>query len=143
MSYWDSSALVKLYVKEADSAQFDAQVLPGQVVTGTLALHEARVVFRRLEAEGVLPPGQGTALFAQLTGDVASGEIQTQTETDVVRGKFGDVLEACFSQTPSVFIRTNDALRIASALVAGEREFITADGRQRAAAVLMGLAVLP
>lgn len=66
-----------------------------------------------------------------------------QTETDAVREKFGEVLEACFSQTRPVFIRTNDALHIASALVAGENEFVTADGRQRAAAVLMGLAVLP
>ena len=78
-----------------------------------------------------------------ITGDVAAGEIQVQPETDVVRGKFGEVLEACFSQTPPAFIRTNDALHVASALVASEKEFITADGRQRAAAVLMGLAVLP
>ncbi len=143
MSYWDSSALVKLYVKEADSAQFDALALLGPVVTGMLALHEARTVFRRLEAEGMLPHGQGTPLFAQLTGDVAAGKIQMQTETDMVRGKFGEVLEACFSQTLPVFIRTNDALHIASALIAGEKEFITADGRQRAAAMLMGLVVLP
>ena len=143
MSYWDSSALVKLYVKEADSAQFEALALVEPLMTGTLALHEARTVFRRREAEGVLPPDQGTAMFAQLTGDVSLGEIGVQTETDVVRGKFGEVLEACFSQTPAVFIRTNDALHIASALVAGEKEFVTADGRQRAAATLMGLAVVP
>ena len=143
MSYWDSSALVKLYVKEADSAQFEALALAGPPMTGTLALHEARTVFRRREAEGVLPSGQGAALFAQLAGDVSAGEIPVQAETDLVRGKFGEVLEACFSQTPAVFIRTNDALHIASALVAGEKEFITADGRQRAAATLMGLVVVP
>jgi hypothetical protein len=42
------------------------------------------------------------------------------------------------SQTPPTFIRTNDALHLASAKVAEESEFITADIRQRAAAVLMG-----
>ena len=47
MSYWDSSALVKLYVKEADSAQFEALALAEPLVTGTLALHEVRTVFRR------------------------------------------------------------------------------------------------
>jgi len=123
MSYWDSSALVKLYVKEADSAQFEGLALVEALVTGILALHEARTVFRRREAEGVLPLGQGTALFVQLASDVAVGEIRVQTETDVVRGKFGEVLEACFSQTPAVFIRTNDALHIASALVAGKRNW--------------------
>ena len=57
--------------------------------------------------------------------------------------EFGLVLEACFSQTPPTFVRTNDALHLALAKVAGEPEFITADVRQRAAAVLMGFRVLP
>jgi predicted nucleic acid-binding protein len=43
--------------------------------------------------------------------------------------EFGTVLEACFSQKPPTFIRTNDALHLASAKVAGEVEFITADVR--------------
>ena len=50
--------------------------------------------------------------------------------------EFGVVLEACFSQTPPTFIRTNDALHLASAKVAGEQEFITADVRQRAAVIV-------
>src|SRR5205823_296001 len=112
MSYWDSSALVKLYAKETDSVQFESLALVDLLVTGTLALHEARTVFRRREGEGVLPFGQAEALFAQLNADAAAGKIRVQTETDVVRGKFGEVLEACFSQTPPVFIRTNDALHI-------------------------------
>jgi len=53
------------------------------------------------------------------------------------------VLEVCFSQTPPTFIRTNDVLHLASAKVVGEREFITADMRQRAVAMLMGFAVVP
>ena len=85
MSYWDSSALVKLYVKETDSMQFELRALGDLLVTGTLALLEARTVFRRREAEGVLPRGQATALFAQLTADAVAGKIRVQTETDVVR----------------------------------------------------------
>jgi hypothetical protein len=57
--------------------------------------------------------------------------------------EFGVVLDKCFSQTPPTFIRTNDALHLASAKVAGEPEFITGDVRQRAAALLMGFRVLP
>ena len=34
MSYWDTSALVKLYVQEADAAQFEALALAASVVTG-------------------------------------------------------------------------------------------------------------
>ncbi len=66
-----------------------------------------------------------------------------QPETDAVGREFGAALEKCFSQIPPVFIRTNDALHLASAKVAGETVFVTADARQRVAAVLMGFTVLP
>ena len=64
-------------------------------------------------------------------------------ESPAVQDEFGLILERCFSLTPPVFIRTNDALHLASARVAGETEFITADGRQAAAAKLAGLVVKP
>ena len=51
MSYWDTSALVKLFVQEADSEQFEVLALEANMVTGTVAMHEARTVFRRREAE--------------------------------------------------------------------------------------------
>jgi hypothetical protein len=49
----------------------------------------------------------------------------------------------CYSQTPPVFVRTNDALHIASAIVAGETELVTTDLRRRGAAQLTGLTVQP
>src|SRR5271165_1096388 len=135
MSYWDSSALVKLYVQELDSAEFrELAVKASRVATGSLTRHEVRTVFRRREAEGVLPSGEAAALY---------DEFVIQPETVDTEREFGAVLEACFSQTPPTFIRTNDALHLASAKVAGEPEFITADMRQRAAAMLMGFTVLP
>jgi predicted nucleic acid-binding protein len=100
-------------------------------------------VFRRREAEGVLPSGEAAALYVELNADIAIADIVIQPETADVEREFGLVLEACFSQTPPTFVRTNDALHLASAKVAGEPEFITADVRQHAAAVLMGFRVLP
>ena len=144
MSYWDSSALVKLYVQELDSAEFrELAVKASRVATGSLTRHELRTVFRRREAEGVLPSGEAAALYDELTADIAVADIVIQPETADTEREFGAVLEACFSQTPPTFIRTNDALHLASAKVAGEPEFITADMRQRAAAILMGFTVLP
>ena len=127
MSYWDTSALVKLFVVESDSAQYDALALTSKVVIGPIARHEARTVFRRREAEGVIPAGQGAALYARFISDIASGVLRLQPDTDDVEREFGIVLETCFSQTPPVFIRTNDALHLAAARVAGETEFVTAD----------------
>lgn len=144
MSYWDTSALVKLSVAEADSAQF--QQLAGgaaRIVIASIARLEARTVFRRREAEWALPAGEAAALSADLERDVADGRVVIQaTDVDVERN-FAKVLEKCFSQTPPVFIRTNDALHLASAITAGEGDFVTADIRQRAAAQLMGLTVQP
>jgi predicted nucleic acid-binding protein len=144
MSYWDSSALVKLYVRELDSKEFRALALEAsRVATGSLTRHEVRTVFRRREAEGVLPSGGATALYVELNADIAVADIVIQPETADMEREFGVVLEACFSQTPPTFICTNDALHLASAKVPGESEFITADMRHRAAALLMGFTVLP
>jgi hypothetical protein len=63
MSYWDS-ALVKLYVQELDSAEFrELAVKASRVATGSLTRHGVRTVFRRREAEGVLPSGEAAALY--------------------------------------------------------------------------------
>ena len=85
MSYWDSS-------------------------TGSLTRHELRTVFRRREAEGVLPSGEAAALYVELNADIAIADIVIQPETADMEREFGLVLEACFSQIPPTFIRTNDAL---------------------------------
>jgi hypothetical protein len=72
MSYWDSSALIKLYVQELDSATFrELAVKASREATGSLTRHEVRTVFRRREAEGVLPSGEATALYDELTADIA------------------------------------------------------------------------
>ena len=144
MSYWDTSAWVKLYVQEADSAQFQAVMSEGvPVVTARIARYEAWTVFRRREAEGLLPPGETRLLLQEISSEIAAGNIVVQADGADVEREFKEVLEQCFSQTPPVFIRTNDALHLASAKVAGEAEFVTADGRQRTAALLLGFKVLP
>jgi hypothetical protein len=87
--------------------------------------------------------GEAGALSVDMDCDVADGRIIIQAADADVENAFAKVLDKCFAQTPPVFIRTNDALHIASAIAAGEAEFVTADIRQRTAAQLMGLIVLP
>ena len=101
MSYWDSSAVVKLYVQELDSAEFrELAVKASRVTTGSLTRHEVRTVFRRREAEGVLPSGEAAVLYEELTADIAVADIVIQPETADMEREFGAVLEECFSQTP-------------------------------------------
>jgi len=144
MSYWDTSSLVKLSIAESDSAQFQQLAASaGRIVTANIARLEARTVFRRREAEGALPVGEAAVLSAEMDRDIAGGRVAIQATDSEVEREFTEVLEKCFSQSPPIFIRTNDALHIASAIVAGELEFVTADLRQRGAVQLMGLTVQP
>ena len=50
MSYWDTSALVKLYAREQDSMAFVSHAMgtPAKPVTSRIALYEARATFLRL-----------------------------------------------------------------------------------------------
>lgn len=59
MSYWDTSALVKLYAPEPDSAVFENHLRsPARtIVSARVTLWEAWATFRRKEADGALAPG--------------------------------------------------------------------------------------
>ena len=57
-------SVVKLYVQELDSAEFrELAIKASRMTTGSLTRHEVRTVFRRREAEGVLPTGEPAALY--------------------------------------------------------------------------------
>lgn len=144
MSYWDTSALVKLSLPEQDSHRF-VQCLSAsdQIVTAAISFFESRNAFWRREAEGSLGEETAVGLSQDLDQDVMRGKIRVQPANAEVELEFSRVLERCYSQTPPVFIRTNDALHLASAIVAEESTFVSADLRQRTAAVLLGFTVLP
>ncbi len=144
MSYWDTSALLKLYLTESDSVVFQGLLNPsGARVTAFIGKHEARTAFRRREAEGVLGQGGGAACYARLLGDIANGWIALVSEHAELENVFGTLLDQCLSQTPPVLVRTNDVLHLAAARVAGETDFVSADLKQRAAATFLGFNVLP
>jgi len=144
VSYWDTSALLKLYVTEPDSPAFLALAAGTQkVVTGFIGKYEARAVFRRREAVKLLTAGGGDSCYQKLVEHAARGRLEMVAESDLLEHEYGVILERCLSQTPPVFIRTNDALHLAAATVAGEAEFVSADTRQRIAAAFLGFSVLP
>jgi hypothetical protein len=127
MSYWDTSALVKLYAKEPDSAAFETQAMSDAsgTVTARIALYEARATFQRKEAEGILQAGAAEKLYNEMERE------------------YGQVLTRCYGQTPTVPLRTLDALHLAAARVAGETEVVTTDKRMREAAKTLGFSLFP
>lgn len=142
MSYLDTSALAKLYLQEPDSPAFRSRAIQeAPLQTAHLTRHELRTVLYRREFEGSLQRGGAALLFQDFDEDVAAGLIIIQDESPGVEQEFVHVLEQCFLAALPVFIRTNDALHVATARNAGVSDFITADNRQRAAAAHLGLTV--
>ena len=113
------------------------------MVTGFIGKYEARAVFRRREADKLLTVGAGDLCYRKLVEHAALGRVEMVAESGLLEHEYGVILERCLSQTPSVFIRTNDALHLAAATMAGEVEFVSADTRQRVAAAFLGFTVLP
>ena len=145
MSYWDTSAVVKLFAREADSAAFKSLVTrePQRLVTAELTRLELWSTLRRKEAEGFLNGGEAGVLLSDFDSGCAKSEWKLVPNSADVRGEFERIVEMCCSQTPPIFIRTLDALHIASALVVGETEIVATDRRLRDAATLLGFQLFP
>lgn len=143
MAFWDTSALLKLYLPESDSPIFESLALNAtEIVTAFVGRYEARTAFRRKEAQGSIPPGDAAVCWERFCRDIESGRVRVVLESPELGEAFGRIVDQCLSQIPPVFVRTNDALHLAAAKLAGETEFVTADVRQRDAAALVGLNVI-
>ena len=145
MSYWDTSALLKLFTTENDSPLFLAHVIRSTtpLATSELTRMEIWTALRRKESEGLLSPGDAKTSLAKFDSGASRGCWRFVIATDAVRAEFERIVEQCHSHTPPIFIRTLDALHIASARTAGETEIVATDRRLREAALLIGFQLLP
>lgn len=144
MSYWDTACLVKLYTPEPNSEVFrNFLAVSSQCVTCGIAPLEFWTTVRRKEAEGTLAPGEAQRVYDELEADILAGLILIQFCDREVEREFHDLVDRCLGATPPVLIRTNDALHLAAAKVAGETEIVATDKRMREAALLLGLTVFP
>ena len=75
MAYWDTSALLKLYVDEPDSSEFWGLLLGSKhgVRTSTIARTEMYCALRKKETLKELKAGGAAALFDKFREDVANG----------------------------------------------------------------------
>jgi len=144
MSYWDTSALVKLYAKEHDSLNFERLAAQfSEIVTSRLALFELRRILFRKEIEGSLKRGASQISFQRFLLDVKTGMVQLAGLGLEIELPFDAVLTRCFTHEPPIFIHTADAIHLATALAAKAREMVCTDARLRAASTLIGLSVFP
>ena len=144
MSYWDSSALAKLYLKEAGSDKYlvlAKTAIP--VRTSPLGQFEVTLAIRRHEVDGKLDARSANELVDELVVDLGDGTVELIATDFEIHAEFQHVLQTCLQRPQPISIRTLDALHLAAALSVNESEFVSNDIRQRAAAVAVGMTVLP
>lgn len=145
MDYWDTSALVKLYVPEPDSAYFLNLIAQsgGPVASSAIAGAEVLCAVYRKEAAGDLKAGGARASFRRFLADCRAGRIvQVPFGDDVTAAAEGIVQMALLSPRP-IMMRALDAIHVASAMVIRASVVITTDVRMREAAILAKLQVSP
>jgi len=144
MSYWDTSALAKLYVNEPDSVDFEIHAASsGLISTSETGRLELRTVLRRREAEGSLSAGSTELMHTSFCTLIAAGRFVEQAITPELEVEFFALLDACLGHTPTIFLRTNDGLHLAAAKCAGETEIVSTDKGLRKAARFLGFSVFP
>jgi uncharacterized protein len=142
LTYWDTSALLKLYALEPDSHFFRglAGMSAAALLTAEIAKVEMLCALHRKESAGDLKPGGADALFAAFLSDIGRGRIVAVAQSEVVLRAIRRLLADTGDATP---LRSLDALHLGSALSSGAEVFVATDKRLREAAGRVGLVLEP
>lgn len=136
VGYFDTSALVKCYVRERGSAAALEAFERHAVVSSALTRVEMGSALRRHRATA--GPGVAAAVAQRVRLERAQWRLVAMDEAVIVRAEQIVATED---------VRTLDAIHLATALIFREATglqppFVTADDRQRRAAVALGLEVI-
>ncbi|HPD17941.1 MAG TPA: type II toxin-antitoxin system VapC family toxin [Planctomycetota bacterium] len=133
--FLDSSALAKRYVRDAGTDRLAALCAEAdQVIVSILALPELMSTLNRLRRAGRLSESD----YATIKQDVLD-DLEEATTIELTPGAVRQAV-ACLERAR---LRSSDALHLASAMEASPDLFVTADRRQRGAAISAGLKVEP
>ncbi len=145
MSYWDTSALAKLYTAEEDSQAFESKAAEPEATftTARVTVWEFRRVALRKEVAGAIQAGGAETVWLELESDITSGWLGIVEPTAQLAEEFDRVMATCYRRVPPVPVRTMDALHLAAARVAGEEEMVATDRKLREAAMLLGFKIFP
>ncbi len=145
MTYWDTSALLKLYVPEPDSAHLlDLVSLENQpLYSSAIAAVEVLCAVHRKERSHDLKPGSAAAILLKFRADCGGGRIVLIPYGDDVAARAEQVVRLALQRRRPVTIRSLDAIHIASALSVGAKTLIATDSRLREVASLAKLKLQP
>lgn len=144
MRFWDSSALVKLYVREPDSAEFKKLAAdPELPLISSFTIHELHCALWRKEFASALTNGAAEVLFEKFLHQIDSDKFKLVAYSAKVKDRATEVIRICYRKSMPIALRSLDALQIASALDGGASDMVSADLRMRDAGKLFGLRLFP
>ena len=137
MTYWDTSYLAKLYVREVGADQvLQTFARQGGFICGEHGRLELMAAFKRHQREGLLSAPQLKMLWRRHEQDLADGLIRYLPLSSTLIEQACRMLSAL---PPSVFLRAADALHLACAADHGCKEIYSHDRHLLAAARHFGL----
>jgi predicted nucleic acid-binding protein len=137
-AYFDSSLIVKLYIREPGSKEVAVLAAKsGTVPFSPLHELEIRNAIRAGQGRHILTPPEAAAALAALDDDIANGRLERiQPDWQAVFSE-SERLSAAF--TRHLLVRTLDILHVAAALVMNYPSFVTGDRCQLKLARRAGL----
>ncbi|HET9419018.1 MAG TPA: type II toxin-antitoxin system VapC family toxin [Chthoniobacterales bacterium] len=145
VAFWDTSALLKLYVRERDSDRFAELIRTSidRTVISQLTLAEMHRALWGKALARAIPAKLADTTYREFRSDIEAVALTVLPLGREVEHEFDRIVPLCYRANPAVPIRTLDGLVLASAVVARTPELVSTDSRMRRAAVLLGLRILP
>ncbi len=141
MIYWDTSCLIKLYVAEIDSDQWQERLAAeaAPCLSSGLLYAELAYALHQKEIRKEIRPGSARRLFEHFERHVKQGRFELlPVGTDVLE-KSVAVARTCYAAKPVVPLRTADGIHLATAMVGGCSTVATTDQRMLAALPCLSL----
>ncbi|MBN8474366.1 type II toxin-antitoxin system VapC family toxin [Sulfuritalea sp.] len=137
MIYADTSALVKRYLEEPFSTEFDALFQQGAMAISRLTVVELRCALARRRRNREIDALRENRINAELAADVQDGALHLGSVGD---GDFNAAYHL-IGRLADIPLRSLDALHLAAAGQIGADAFATADKTQAEAATALGFTI--
>jgi len=138
--YLDSAIIVKLLVREDDSAWFDHHVRHHELWSSELALAEVRSAILIKERAGLVSAAQRKPAFARFESLLEEQMLRLHPLSSAVIRHAAGLLTSCH---PEVALRSLDAIHLSTAMMHPRGALCTMDGKLRAAAKRMNVPCFP
>jgi predicted nucleic acid-binding protein len=145
VTYWDTSALFKLYVPEGDSSYFlNLATESGEALaTSSITAVEILCGAHRKECAGMIRKGAANAALERFLSDCREGRLMAVPYGEDVIAAAKEVARLAFRGLLPVTVRALDAIHVASAMAVRADVMVATDLRLRAVADLVKLKLLP